>query len=279
MFILIVIFMLSLYFYVKLYTKRRLPLSFMSFIYFFCNVLQGLLYCSGLYIICFHVKYPIFLDNLSTISRYRYLVFVIISFLILSIITFQKIFPSFSFLHFIPLKEEIRILLYSWNHIFNPIYCRFIDKLYFSGRYRILYILTHFILFYLLRIIAFILLLQFSFFHGDLRYIIYLSPLFFILWILSFIEYYFQTLFFGHCNYMHAVLHVNKPGAAKLTPYGLEEGYTDNDFTIIFDEWKKAATISSFLDLYKSFHYIFNICLFSCQLIIWIYLVYYFFLF
>lgn len=289
--------------YLKLYMGRNLVLSLKSFLLFFVNYLQLLAYFWSFYLIFFSLKNPIHKADLSLFSQYRYLLvsIIIISVLFYILVSFTMLSPSFSSSHIMSkltypyLKEEIRIILHTWHKpVLSSMCSILIDKLSSSKKVLYCFFLTHFIIFYLPRIMISILFIKFVWFAGDLRYIIYLSPVFFVIWLLSFFDYYFHTFFTDHCNYMHQVMVVRQInpikasfGAIKtsldnmtfeMTPYAFEQGFVKTDLPVFISEWHIAASLSAYFSWYHKFLFYINRILFFIQIINIFYLVYIFFI-
>ena len=165
------------------------------------------------------IYFSIYFLTLSIISQYRYLaLFVVLClFIIIYIIAylFNNQFPlNISFFTYPYLKEEIRIILYTWNDtIFSPICSKFIDHFYVSN-----YICCnfYFVIFYGPRIFCIFLLGHFIFFGGDLCYVIYCLPILFVIWLLSFIDYYFHVFFQGTCVNIRSLLYIKTKTAISL---------------------------------------------------------------
>jgi len=292
---------ISLYF--KLYLWRNLVLSLKSFLLFFINYLQLLLYFWSFYLISFSLKNPIYKADLSIFSQYRYLLvsIITISVFLYILVRFTMLSPSSSYSQFMSklnypyLKEEIRLILQTWHKpLLSSICSMLIDKLSSSKTVLYFYFLTHFIIFYLPRIIISILFIKFVWLTGDLRYILYLSPVFFVLWILSFFDYYFHNFFQSHCNYIHQVMVVRQInpvkasfGAVKtsldnmtfeMTAYAFEQGFVKTDLPVFIDEWHIAASLSVYFSWYHKFLFYINRILFFIQIINIFNLVYFFFI-
>ena len=134
-------------------------LSLKSFLLFFINYLQLLLYFWSFYLISFSLKNPIYKADLSIFSQYRYLLvsIITISVFLYILVRFTMLSPSSSYSQFMSklnypyLKEEIRTILYTWNDTyFGNISSKLIDWLAFSMFHRIIYIITHFLIFYII---------------------------------------------------------------------------------------------------------------------------------
>lgn len=292
---------ITLYVYVRLYRWRNLSLSISSFIFFSINIVQLILYLfaiSVLFNMYYYDKFhPIYLDDLSIISRYRYLILCIISFFFIIFLILCKVFgfalSSFSYPH---LKEEVRKILYSWNDSLVGDCCLKITKYLLKSKiFRITFITLDVLLFYVFRIIIISIFISFCFFNGDLQYLLYLSPISFFIWILSFYSYYYSQFIFDNTIYIQNILIVklqqpisvkesklpiidlvNKQLIFTLTEEGVNDGFVSADLPILAIKWKELALINSFFYYQRDFKYIFNF-LVIIQMICWFYLSYVFF--
>jgi hypothetical protein len=259
--------------YNKLYIWRNLPISFKSFIFFFLNATQFILYAWSFYLlIFFKFPKPIYLEDLSIISQYRYLV-LFVAFCISIIIYFiayffNNQFPlNISLFTYPYLKEEIRIILYTWHHIFSQLFSKFLHYLYTATHFmRICYLLIHFLFFYIPRILISIIFFYCIFFNGDFCYLFYFSPVLFIVWVASFFDYYFNIFFKESFIYVKLLLNVklnayNKvseniiQSSAKnmtftLTDEAYQRGYTDLGKLGLIEVWEICAVLSVYFKIY-----------------------------
>lgn len=139
---------------------------------------------------------PIYIENLSIFSIYRYLIFVIFSFIFFFmyiVIRFNtRLQPFFSnLLSYVPsLKEEIRLLLYKYNDFWLGNLCvNIIDLLFDKKIFRYFFFAFRFFLYSILKAMRLYFFMGFVFFHQDLRILLYLAPVFFIAWLLNFLFY------------------------------------------------------------------------------------------
>lgn len=292
-FFLFIVITLSVY--TKLYRWRKLNQSVSSFIFFFLNILQFCLYIfliSNAYLLRSHA--PIYLDNLSYFSQYRYLVlslasiFLIIIFIIIKFSNYD--ISYFSFFTYPYLKEEIRKILYTWNYTFIGDLCiKLIDLLYFSFWFRLLFFILHFILLYIIRLWSVCLLFYCTFFHGDFTSFKYIIPILFVSWLLSIFNYYFIIFQQGSANYIRSlisatledkkssILGIIKLGPMsqvtfKLTQEALSKGYSDLDIKHLAKEWYIQAELSTYLTIYLKFVNYLNYFILILQIIIWYYI-------
>jgi hypothetical protein len=290
--------------YVKLYTWRNLKISIKSYIFFMLNTVQFMLYLWSFYLLFFVIQSPIHLKDLSVYSQYRYL---LMSIIVISISLFFFIYllsPSSSaklgiqdFMSKITypyLKEEVRLILYTWNDaLFSSLCSKLIDKLYQSKVFLFSYIISHFIIFYMPRVVVLFLFTSFVWFDGDLRLVICKTPFLFLSWLLSFFDYYFQIFFKSHCNYISSILSAKQVNLVPssfgtiftsldnitftLTPNGLDQGYITENMPILINEWHIAAYLSVYFEKYNQFLVNFNRFLFFIQVVNGFNLTYYFF--
>lgn len=288
--------------YVKLYLQRNLVISVKSYIFFLINIIQLTLYLWSFYLIVFSLKTSIYKENLSLFTQYRYLIIsvILISVFFYIVLTCFKLF-SFKADSFISkitypyFKEEVRLIMYTWNNaIFSSLCSKLIDTLAKSKLFLYLYLISHFIIFYVSRIIVLLLFTNFVWFDQDLRLVIWMAPILFITWILSFLDYYFQVFFKSHCNYIKAILSAKQihPVQASLgtiftsldnisfnlTSYGVDQGYTAEDLLILSEEWHIAASLAVYFDKYNQFLSYLSRILFIVQACNGFGLVYYFFI-
>ena len=119
---------ISLYF--KLYLWRNLVLSLKSFLLFFINYLQLLLYFWSFYLISFSLKNPIYKADLSIFSQYRYLLvsIITISVFLYILVRFTMLSPSSSYSQFMSklnypyLKEEISLILQTCISLYSVLF-------------------------------------------------------------------------------------------------------------------------------------------------------------
>jgi hypothetical protein len=183
--------------YIFLYSWLNVRKSMPSFLAFFGNILILCLYILGFINLIKGLPNPIYLENLSTFSYYRYMLFLIIALIgICTYLLFKLgVIPNswesklsiFTFPYF---KEEIRKLLASRD--ISGSYCiRLTNMLIHSLTFRYIFFTLHFLVFHFFRLVYLYLFIHFVFFHADLRVLIQLLPISFLIWLLRFLEYYF----------------------------------------------------------------------------------------
>lgn len=250
---------------------------------FFCFLFM--MYITGLYILFFFpLDKPITIYNLSLLSKYRYLLFSILSILMIFFSFKRK--NLWKLLTFPYIKEEIYRILYFWNDtIFGNIFTFLIEKL-FGTIFRLIYIIVHSIFFIFFRFLFVVLLVNFAFFSGDLRYILYLMPLSFFIWLLSFFDYYFDKFYKGSSNFIKSMVFVeirNKninleknqefikisPNnlSFSLTPLAFKENLTNIE--IVTDLWFKYCSLDVFFSKYAFYKKNLNLCILFLQYFCW----------
>lgn len=296
--------LLSLLIYIKLYTWRNLDRSVSSFIFFSINLLQLTLYLSAisfLFSIWFYHKTlePIYLENLSVSSQYRYLfLFVISFFFICGFIVFfianrfmDYKLPNLSLLTYPYLKEEFRILLDTWGNSFIiNLFNKITNLLYFSFIFQVMFFIIHFILFSITRLITATFLLYCVFYHGDFRNFLYLTPIMLFIWLLSFLNYYFIIFQQESKTYIRdlitavpktkskTILGVFKVDSSQisfgLTEKAISEGFCDLDMYNLTKEWYIQAHISACFQVYFKLSSYVNYIILIMNILSWFYISY-----
>lgn len=290
--------LLSLLIYIKLYTWRNLDRSVSSFIFFSINLLQLTLYLSAisfLFSIWFYHKTlePIYLENLSVSSQYRYLfLFVISFFFICGFIVFfianrfmDYKLPNLSLLTYPYLKEEFRILLDTWGA--GKMGASFINNLVTIKYYRYAYLSIDY-LHILVRLVMALLLFCFCFFGSNFYLLLYFSPIMFIFWLLRFFIYFIDWIIEANSNAIRDCLELSpinpfllpehKIGFSfKITSEAIEEGFSEKDLDFLVNQWLELGELNTFLQ-YRSFIKYFSSCIIVIYFISWSYISYYYFL-
>jgi hypothetical protein len=284
--------------YFMLYKLRKIETTVQSWFWFSCNFLTFVFFIFSITFILPKLKNPIYLENLSTYSFYRYSFLLIgISFLgfcYFSIMLFSpRILKSkfFSFLTFPHMKEEIKKILETYYHSFFDAIFDKLDEYLFKGTKNVyIYCTFHFICLQLISVFQSFLLLNFAIFHGDLRWNLYILPISFIIWITKNIEYYYRQQFRECIEYLQKILYVTlKEGVFLKKKYGLSLATLDDlDFTItVFGEaegfsndsvrlkimkkmWIDHINVVCILDLYtKNILFYINILVLFIRLFSW----------
>lgn len=265
-------------------------MSFTSYLFFSLNVLQLCLFIYSISIIIKGLT-PIYFSSLSVTVKYRYIILLIAGFLLISGIFITKRFkPSiYSYLIFPYLKNEIHNILYTWSEtIFGNICSKIIDWLSSSSYNRFLYFSIHFLIFYLIRLFGLILFFSFIFLNGDLRLLIWITPLFLLRWLLSFLDDYLATFITGTSNYIRMLVDVkeNTPGKKlsgviittsdnltfSLTSKARDLNYNDIDLSHLSDVWLKMANLTVSFSKYNKYARKLSFILVSFQLFMWVFI-------
>lgn len=285
--------LVSLSLYIKLYKWRNLQRSVSSFIFFFLNIVQLALYLSAisfLFHMCFYNSYrPIYLNDISIISQYRYLFLSVVSIFLIILYFFAVIFKlniqqhistfSFPYLH-----EEVRCIIDSWGN--GRMGVSFINKLSISKYYRYMYCSLD-CLSVLFRIIMVLLFIYFCFFGGNLYYLLYFSPIAFLFWLLSFFTYFINWIIEGNSTVIRECLELSpidpnllpsgKTGFSfKITSEAIKQGFTENDLDFLVGQWLELGSLMAFLQ-YRRFIKYFSFGIVTIYFISWCYISYYFF--
>lgn len=237
--------------YIFLYTWRKLSISLLSYICFLINASFFCLFTFGIFKLYHGFPYPIYIENISLFAYYRYLTFLIITIIGICMYVITRNIKVMAFfmeqVSFPYLKEEMYKLLHTWNDfVFGEVCSNIIDNLYKSFRYRLIFILFHLCLTSLIPLAQVYFLFSFVFFHGDLRWNLYLLPISFISWIFRFFEYYFKTFLIGSVNSLKelvTVTLVNPLSAKEEQSIYLKRDASELNFTLT-EEGSKTLTIS-----------------------------------
>src|ERR1700748_460132 len=297
-----IFFYLTILIYYLLYTWRQLSLSLFSYLCFLCNVFIFLLYINGISLIFIKMKQPIYIEDLSQLSVYRYnillflTVFCIIIYFSLKIISpsilDSTVYKSLMFPH---LKDEVFNLFYTWNDSYFGIVCNSIAKsmLKSTKKQRFIYIL-HFFVTWMIPFIAIVLFINFTVFHDDLRLNFYFLPVLFICWIFKFFIYYFEQFIAGSFKYINMVVKA-KPRDSNIIPikkdnfilidssyllfeitdFGTKEGFASGDLKYLatcFSEYPHLYYL--FFEKYKKKLFFLHYFLIFLRVICWSYISY-----
>jgi hypothetical protein len=281
--------------YTIIYIWRNVPFTLKSFIAFIINSWFFSLFLFGFYRIYIGIPDTIYIENLSLYSYYRYMIFLsiaILGLIIYHLVNANRMPNSLLFIanyiSFPNLKEEVRLVLYTWNEtIFGHLFSYIMDKCHSSKKFRYIFIVCHFGSIYLIRFVQVSLFLNFVLFHGDLRYCIYLLPFSFLSWILSFFEYYFKTFFEGTCTYIREILSVSlkeplpRDVESKIlfrnkhelnyiiTASGTEKGFREDDQDNLIHEWLRCGTLYVWYEKYSSWLSYYTYFIFFVRLLLW----------
>lgn len=297
----ILMFIMIIIIYNLLYYKLNLEKSFYSFLSFFiwCTII----FC---YFYTFFLLYkglpePILITDMTQFSQYRYLVLLIIALIGIFLFFLKNYNKYLEYIYvlgtFPYLKEEIKKILYTYHDtIWEPLFTKILGILKDYSWCRFTYIIIHFILFGILRFITIILFVRFIAFQGDLRLILYFSPIFFLIFLISYIEFYYNWFFKNTIQYMQQILQVellsppkNKlqeilfvntsQFAFKLTSFGKNEGFSEKNLHHLIDLWFEYGRVHALFSIYFNFFRGFNLSILVAQILSWAYIIHLFFSF
>ena len=198
------------------------------------------------------------------------------------------------------IQEEIRRILYTWNDgIIGDYAIYFINKLHESKSFRRLYFVIHFCLFYLTKMFRLCLFINFAFFEGDLRFLVYFSVISFFVWLLSFLNYYLIWFLKANLNVSNEVLstsfadptkmvtrednegyiEVRDPAEVvfKLTPEGINQGFMEKHLPGLSDAWYRLNNVIGMFQLYKKTVDKISFIILGAYILCWFFLVKLFF--
>jgi len=187
-------------FYTLFYQWAHLSLSLLSFLVFLFNVYILFVLIYGCYSILHMGASPYYIDNFSLYKGIKYLVFITISVIIFFVFLFLRFFPNeklqlisekISYPYF---RQEITNILKIWeDSLFGPFFDLIATKMAKSGRFKVIFFSFVFLFYYIIPLIQISFFINFSFFHGDLRYNIYLLPLSLMSYLVKNLYYYYKV--------------------------------------------------------------------------------------
>lgn len=281
---------------------RKIPTSLTSFFWFFIFIMELFMFSYTFYLFIFY-KFPntIYVQDVSIISQYRYVLFLSFSILGGAYLILQYFIPKIKNIanrYTLPyVKEEITKILYTWNNGMIGNFCIFvINKLNDSYFFEKFFFITHFIVFYVTKIIRLGLFIHFCFFDGDLRYLIYFSVISFVVWLLSFIDYYLIWFIKANINmsddlitvsYTNPELKADSDGYIevkntnellfKLTAQGLRYNFTEQDISDLGHSWCRLNNVLGIFQRYKFVVVYITYFIFISYIFCWMSLVKFFF--
>lgn len=293
--IVVMFFFLNIFLYYLIFKLSKMKRTLISFICFNLFFLILILYLRGFYflLISYQDITPIRINNLSIFAQYKYLIYsvMIILFGILWGLSFyiKNLGNFLTMITFPYIKEEIRLLLYTCNNtILGPLCSYFYKGLFNSTQFSRIFFSIHFVLFYLLRFVLAVLFVNFTFFQGDLRLLLYMLPFSFISWFLSFFDFYFKYFREGTTNYILELLEVSYKGEItaadstrnfitasinnftfKLSEEAANQGFFENDLEYLKGVWYQSNIIDLKFDRYYSYFKFFGFSSFLLFFICW----------
>ena len=235
--------------YIIFYYYHKLDITLTSWIAFLVNSTIFGLFIYGIFNIYYKGLPPIYVEDLSVFSYYRYLSFLVLTVLTLLVYFLFKNYPSMNslvkYFTFPYLKEELRLILDLWKY--SSFLCSRLLNLLQNKRY---FFSMYFLIIYTFRFIQAIFFMNFAFLHGDLRFNLYLLPFSFCIWFFRFMEYYFMHFLSSVLAQFRLILDINVKNfesdetliycklsdlTYKLTPFGISEGFYQSH--IVFKQW------------------------------------------
>lgn len=279
--------------YNLIYERLNLEKTTISLVAFFFNNILLMLFMFNIILIYSNAyKNPIMLNEISLVTKYRYLFISIICIIFFLILCLHKITGkthiNINYIKYPFLKEEFRILLNAINYnAIGSFFSFILDNLYANIYFRFLYCFCYFFIFVFFRFLILYHFIIFCFFQGDLRNVFYLLPLSLIIWVFSFFDYFLNYFLIGNVNYIKELLLLNQKETninkniifkAELTEYALKKGYTTIDIPQLTTTYLKLLQINLILEKYKKLIVIPNVLFIITYISTYIYLSYIFFI-
>jgi|SRR5579871_848715 len=295
-FILVSTLVLSVVIYIIIYDFLEISVAFKSYCLFMINYLIVISFCATIYSLKFYpLISPIYISDITKISVYRYILLILMSITGLSFYALYKYLNiTTSSQMFFDIRQEISRILESFSQI-EALYLLIFNFLRKTTKNIKIYIFIQFITIYLINIIQTVLLLNFTFLQGDLRWNIYLIPVSFLAWISRNLYYWFQNKLERNYNYLNKLLLVTYRNNAntntsdyilgtktdlefKLTSSAIAEGYNDNSIHILSNLWMQYGHIYSCLSMHEEkFLFYIKKIIFCLRLFCWNSIVYYYY--
>ena len=232
--------------YIIIYKSRNISLKISSFIFFFFNILIFLLFIFSSLSLFWGLEDPIYIEHLTIISQYRYLVLALLGFVFGAQFIYFRFVPlsspliknTIAFISKPFLFEESLKLLETWEeNLYGPFFEKIVKKIVYNPLQRFLIFFIHFLLCFFVPILLSIVLVNFAFFHGDFRYFFYLLPLSFISWIYKHFSFYFVIFIAKNFQDMKEFLNIS----LLKEPLVVNDDFVDiNPKDLVFTLSKKA---------------------------------------
>lgn len=218
--------------YKVLYSTYKIQQSFVSFFYFYLNVIIITFMLLAISNVIQGLSYPIYAESLSHFSLIRYFLFILIT--VTGIILFWSFKisnePLLNQLYFrvkFPylLEEIVKILRVFEFNVFGPFFEWLLNHLYLNKFKKLLFFTLHFLFCYVISLIQAILFFNFALFSGDLRLVFYCMPLSLVALIFRVLWYYFITFVNSNSNDLLQVINVTYEDISVFD--------TEKDFVLI----------------------------------------------
>ena len=292
--------------YFPIYYNRNISFGIKSFIFYTINVLILYLYIITISIVLFTTnKTHIYLDDLSKYAQIKYLIFVFMSiiigcfYFIIKTTKIEYLTEIFNKISYPYLKEQTCEVLRTFtNGSLGNISDYILEKNYSNIYFKYYFFMLHFLFICGIRILRIVLLVNFTFLGGDLRYLLLLLPLLCLSWITQHWDYYFNKYLTETMDYSRKIFSIkidNVPEMACinynkeyvkiywdnlsicLTDFAYTEGYLDTQVDLLKLQWLKLADFSWIYFVYKNKIQLVNKFLLITQIVCWIYIVIYFY--
>lgn len=280
-------------FYVLVFNGRRIPLTVKDCFLFILNLLLLESFISSICLLPY-VKH-IYLPDLGMYSQIRYLIFLLLCVIFVLVFLVSQVYPTFNILNILKfphLKENIRLPIYTYKHIYEEAFCKLIDNLHKYSSLRISYFVIYFLLYHALPLTHTFFLIRFCFFQGSLLPNFYLLPLSLFAWLLGFLEYTFTYYYEGCQNHIMSLISVKLADASQgveqkgfvktnaenlvyfLTPRALELGFSVQDFPNLEKEFLLFCSLERHFVRFNKFKLIFSYTNFMLRILCYTYVIY-----
>lgn len=207
----------SITFYFLITSYCVIPISLTSWVFFSCNLFILIFYFYGFVKIIFDLKNPLHLEDISSFSFYRYHIFLLLCLIVIILYIFTLLVPprilnliNFTKITFPYLKENLRLIMinsFSEDKLID-FTSKFFELFYKNRSFKRWYIFFNFVIIHALSLLQNCLFFNFVFFHGDLRWNIYLLPFSFFGFIFRFWDYYIIRVLEDNDLFLKDHLHV-----------------------------------------------------------------------
>jgi hypothetical protein len=296
---LLIIFMILILFiisYYLLYKKLDIPKSGSSFAFYSLNLLILLSYLFSFYILCTKdVKGYVSLEDLPVTTSYRYTLLFLLALIgiFLYLVSFYnaRINDFLTLFKYPYLREELRkIMKGGFDGPLGTLCIKIIEYIFKYRIFKYAFFTIHFLFLYIYRLILALVFIWCCFFEGNFIYFLLLSPLSFIIWLLSCFNYYLTSFLQANTNYTKDILIVKminedllqedsrfirtslKDLSFQLSSFGKEEGFTEEDIASLRDSWAELVSVSATFSKYSFLQKNVSLFIFLLYLLCWAYI-------
>ena len=277
---------------------REIKMSIPSFLCFYINSFIIYLFISGFITGLIFIDHPIYLNDLSVFSRYRYLLLVCITIIFSILFIIHKFWDNYKIYEFLTLitypylKRQMNEILDTFVvPNLDNCYKKIFTKTYMSRKNEITFFIVHFISIYAIQFLKTLIFCNFTFFNGDLRILLLLLPFSFFNWIISQLDYNFASYQEVASEAAKEVFDISVKHIESssndyvtllplnvdlfITPYGYSKNLIDKEIPYYKEKWLLLVNFSYKYNLYKKRCYPIMIINTLIRILCWIYIVIY----